>query len=86
MVLCTTCHEQEMQRMEAGYCRFCGVWLLKVHVHDGHVCADRWGIGPKLLPPLRWSRTVLNTVHNAGETHGRTGPRPPAGLLLSDTS
>ena len=70
--LCTTCHEQEMQRMEAGYCRFCGVWMLKVHVHDGQVCADRWGTPNQRRP--RWRRDVLDTVHNAGETHGRTGP------------
>ncbi len=41
--LCTTCHEQEMQHMEASYCRFCGVWMLKIHVQDGHVCAATWG-------------------------------------------
>ena len=51
--------------MEAGNCRFCHVYVLQVHFHERHVCADRWGIGPQLLPPLRWSRTVLNTVHKA---------------------
>jgi hypothetical protein len=82
--LCTTCHEQEMQRMEAGNCRFCRVYMLEVQFHERHVCADRWGSPHQCR--LRWSRGVLDTVHNTGETHGRTGPRPPAGLLLSDTS
>ena len=63
--LCTTCHEQEMQRMEAGNCRFCHVYVLQVHFHERHVCADRWGIGPKRLPPLHWSRTVLDIGHKA---------------------
>ena len=53
--------------MEAGNCRFCRVYMLEVQFHERHVCADRWGIGQKRLPPHRWSRTVLDTVHKAGD-------------------
>jgi hypothetical protein len=56
--LCTTCHKQEMQRMEAGPCRFLHLIFAHVHVHDGHI----------------WSRGLLDAIGNEGGNHGRTGP------------